>query len=128
MYKATNQNIHFLARAGSFSTRPSVRGVNLLGWGEDEELTPEQQRDCLVRVVNKLHAQLKSESLTKQERKELGRQYYEVAKQINELRPKKKTPGVVDYVMDILREEMPRRQFDILMRRALERMNQVEGK
>lgn len=47
MSKNQAQGEAFVARAGSFSTHGSRTGVNLLGWGENETLTPAQQHDAL---------------------------------------------------------------------------------
>ena len=48
----------FMGRSGSFSTRGGRNGANLLGWGEDEQLTLEQKRDCLVNVRKNIEAEL----------------------------------------------------------------------
>lgn len=49
MSSASNVQAMWQYRAGSYSTHGSRRGVNLLEWGEREELTLEQERDVLIK-------------------------------------------------------------------------------
>jgi hypothetical protein len=107
----------FIDRSGSFSTRASRNGSSLLGWEEDENLTPEQERDCLKEHLNGVR--IKHQNCTdKKEKKELGRLMADIALRMNKIRPKMRCPGIENYIIDILREDLTVAQFDILMKKA----------
>ncbi|MCA3000364.1 MAG: hypothetical protein ING75_17385 [Rhodocyclaceae bacterium] len=130
MFKTASINAQFLSRTALFSTHASGRGVNLLGWGGNEALTPEQQRDSLLARVNQITALFANNGVRKMNKfdaKRLGREKHELQMQINAIRPKTKTPGIERHVMDILREEMPKAQWDILMTRARSRLQAQEA-
>lgn len=64
MEKAKANAEHYMQRAGSFSTRGARTGLNLLGWGENETLTRQQQIDAMnarVRQIEDRLAALKAE-------------------------------------------------------------------
>lgn len=91
------------------------------GCASDDTLTDEQKRENLVSQSKKLSDQIVR--LEKgAERKSLSRKKAEIDLMINAIRPKKKSPGVVHYVMDILREDLSKFEFDRLMTKANERM------
>lgn len=48
----------FTERSGSFSTHGSRKGINLLGWGEEEILTPVERRDALIRAQQKVDSEV----------------------------------------------------------------------
>lgn len=48
----------FMKRRSSFSTRGSRRGMNLLGWEEDENLTVRQMKECCDQAVEQLRGRL----------------------------------------------------------------------
>lgn len=120
MYKSTSQGENFISRAGEFSTHASRSGKNLLGWELPENLEPEQQRDCLVARVKQLHLLVKCR-LSEADRYQVGQELCRLNSMINALRPAKRNPGVETYVIEILREDLPKKQFDILMGRAAAR-------
>lgn len=111
MYKATNNQLHFQARAGSFATHASARGVNLLGWDQGTEvMTPEQERESLISANRRFQEHLKHDSVTSQERKEIGRQMAAINLRLAELRPqtKKGREVLIDrYILDVLKERLP---------------------
>jgi hypothetical protein len=89
-----------------------------------EELTPEQERENLVAKKKALVNELIKCPKNSPERKELARQVTDVEAQIHAIRPKKKAPGVENYIMDILREDLTKAQFNSLMTRAIKRMQE----
>lgn len=117
MYKSTANGENFIGRSGSFSTHASRSGKNLLGWEMPENLPLEQQRDCLVARVKQLQIIVKGK-LSQGDKYQIGQEMFRLNCRINELRPAKRNPGVEMFVIDILREEMGKKQFDILMGRA----------
>lgn len=108
----------FMERVASYSTVASRRGVNLLGWEEVEDLTPEQERDCIVQAKKRVQSVLQSLPKKHPDRKRLGQLQYELDKRINQIRPKMRCKGIENYVMDVLRTELTKFQFDMLMRKA----------
>jgi len=120
MSKAVTTNTHWQKRASQFSTHGSRTGVNLLGWEEDESMTPEQERDALRAKLHYIDKKL----LTMQkgtERKKLGRVKHDLQERMNHLRPKTRCNGIEQYVMDVLRDELTKFQFDLLMSKAKRR-------
>ncbi len=127
MSKATQEGAQFFARAGQFSTHASRRGVNLLGWECPEDMTPEQERAALQARAKQLHALLSDKALPKDQRKALGAELSQIGMRINAIRPKPKNQGVEKYILDILREELTAKQWDILMRRGIARMRAAQA-
>jgi hypothetical protein len=121
--QASNESLHWRERIGSFSTHGSRRGTNYLGWGLPEDMSPEDERKCLAAVVKGLTKQITDGVLSKEEKKEVGREILMLTTRMNAIRPKAKNTGLDRYVLDILREEMPKRQFQILITRATARMH-----
>ena len=108
----------FMKREGSYSTRSSRTGANLLGWEEEEYLSPEQERDCLVAKVKQFHELFAAMSKSDPRRKPLADSFNRLNFRINELRPKMKTPGIERYVMEVLRQEFSRYEFDRIIKKA----------
>lgn len=124
MNKATVNNAHWQARAGSFSTHASRTGVNLLGWdaGTTEHMTPEQERDALKARLLQIRAVFESgEPIGKALRKRLGREQFDLQEQMRRIRPKLRTPGIEHYVLDILRERLDKREWNALFEEAKRR-------
>lgn len=89
----------------------------------NSELTEEQKRVNLVSRYKSLNNKIVL--LEKgPERKALGKEIAEVCSQINQIRPKKKSPGVERYVIEILREELTKYQFNRLFDKANKRMKE----
>jgi hypothetical protein len=59
--------------------------------------------------------------LTKEQRRQLGREKAEICLQINKLRPKSRTPGIQQHIIDVLREELTKAEFDVLFKKAKKR-------
>lgn len=108
----------FMERVASYSTVASRRGVNLLGWEDVEDLTPEEERDCIVQAKKRVQEVLENLPKRHPERKQLGQLQYELDKRINQIRPKMRCKGIENYVMDVLRNELTNFQFDLLMQKA----------
>jgi hypothetical protein len=112
----------FKNREASYSTRASRRGGNLLGWEEDESLSDEARRVCLVLVAKQLQEQIRIFDKGSHERKLMGQKLAEVNGKINEIRPARKTPGIEPYVIDVLRDRLTRTEFDRIFKEARIRM------
>ncbi len=92
------------------------------GCASDDSLTCEQKRENLVVSVKKLEKKMLLLDKKDPERKRLGQEKHEINIQINKLRPKKRTPGIERYVIDILRERLSKFEFDKLFSEAARRM------
>ena len=125
--KSTIENYNWQTRTANYSTHGSRTGRNNLGWEEDEELSLEQKRDCLVKKKKKIVEKIVSLPKKHPERKRLGKIQHEVEEQIRFLRPKRKSPGVVPFVIDILRERLTRPEFDALFTEANKRMKEISA-
>ncbi|OXS89595.1 hypothetical protein PAP18089_01611 [Pandoraea apista] len=123
MKGATARNAHWQARTGSYSTHGSRTGANLLGWdtGTTEQMTPEQERDALVAVVKRVHEKLRDRTISKQERRTLGQQQFELNKRINAIRPAMKCKGIEPFLLDVFREKLSRAEWDAAMKEAKRR-------
>jgi hypothetical protein len=126
MYKTEQSNFDHRNRSGNHSTKASHRGVNLLGWEEPEEMKLEQERDCYVKKWKELQTKLLTFKKGHPERKRLGLEMLEVQNRINSLRPARQCKGIAEYVMDVLRDELKRFQWNELMRKAVERKEKQE--
>lgn len=75
------------------------------------DLTPEQQRQCLVAKIKAIDAQIIA--LPKGEnRSELGKIKQEICLQINAIRPKfHGSKDALHHLFDLVKEEMPKLQF-----------------
>ena len=92
------------------------------GCASDDTLTDEQKRENLVAIIKMMDGQLKSLKKGTKERKALSLEYRKICLAINELRPKKKTPGVENYVIDVLRDELSQFEFKRIFTLANKRM------
>ena len=92
--------------------------------GCTDELTLEQERDNLVSILKRLQEEHKRYPKNSLKRKYLGKKIHEIQMQINAIRPKLKAKGVEHFIIDILREDMTKAQFSILMDRAARRMRE----
>jgi hypothetical protein len=99
--------------------------TNQAGCG-DGALTSEQERDNLVTKWKALQAEMLSLPKGSMRRKRKGKRLCELQEQINAIRPKAKARGVEGYFVDVCREDMQKPQFDILMRKAADRLRADE--
>lgn len=123
MNKNTANAQQFIGRVGNASTKPSARGVNLLGWGEAEVLTDEQRIECLRARWKQLDASLKAPGVTKAQKKVIGADLFEVCTALAEfkkLRPKK-VDGLGDYILKVVRESVPRLEWERYVKEARKR-------
>lgn len=126
MYRATQDARHMQRREGSFSTVPSQRGVNLLGWEEPEKLDPFEQRKAIGRRVGQIQAFLAAHKDI--EGKQKWRLVKELSKLIQQMRdlkpamraaaPKKEVP---QHFMQVAFERLTKPEFDIWLKEARER-------
>lgn len=118
MNKNTANAQQFIGRVGNASTKPSARGVNLLGWEREEKLSPAQQRQALVAAVLGMQAQLKT--ATKAEKKALGQRICELNLQIKEMKPAVRFEGrdVQSFIIDVVKENTPRLTWQRYMKEA----------
>jgi len=86
------------------------------------EYTDEQRRDNLKAHLFSLRSQLDSLPKFSKDRKELGIRIHEIQNEMHAIRPKRRCPGIEKYILDILREEMTKFEWNRLMERARKRM------
>jgi hypothetical protein len=133
MQKATNDSLHFRARAGNFSTHGSRRGVNMLGWdeGTKEDMTPDQERAALIAHNRRLQDMLKHGELTAADRKTIGRDLAVSSLRLSELRPQTKKGREVlmeRYILDVLKEVLPHETWKEAVDEAYKRMARFNGR
>lgn len=92
------------------------------GCASDDTLSNEQERENLVSQVKILQADILTHKKGSAARRAIGAILLTTNQQINELRPAKKNPGIERYILDILREDLSKFEFDRLQGRAAERM------
>jgi len=128
MYKHTAESQQFYKREGSFSTRPSVRGVNLLGWELPEQLTPEEQIDCLKRRIAYLNTVLE-EPLTKDERKQIGMEITRRCSEISALKPRRAhiREGLSNFILDVVKESVTKREWNRFVNEGIKRCDAYYG-
>lgn len=122
MYKSTAESNQFYRREGSFSTRPSVRGANLLNWEMPEELTTAEQIDCLRRRIAYLTTLLE-QPLTKNERKEIGMEISRRCSEIGALRPRRLgvREGLSNFILDVVKENVAKRDWNRFVDEGMKR-------
>ena len=90
------------------------------------ELTDEQMRENLVCQLKRLADDIIKLPKKSKQRKQLGSMKHELEIKINAIRPAKKAKGVEVFLIDVLREELTMVQFNILMAKAINRMNEAK--
>lgn len=85
----------------------------------DGQLTKEQLRENLVKKIKILNEQIVN--LPKGEkRKQIGKEIHELSKQINAIRPAKKTGfTITDFFIDEIRDYLTKPIFNMLMDKAV---------
>lgn len=119
MYKTTAEKQQFYKREGSFSTRPSVRGINLLNWETPEILTIPEQVECLRIKIRHIQDRLTNEPLTKEQRKVLGAEHAALSRQIHALQPRKDRPGLGGLILDVVKKKVTKREWDRFVSEAI---------
>lgn len=110
MNKNTANSQQFLGRVGNASTKPSARGVNLLGWETPEKLTGPQQLECLRARVKQLNGAVIDPSLPKTEKKAMGQEIFKLITEIAAMKPPKgpsENVNVADFIMEVVKEKRP---------------------
>ena len=133
MQKATNDSLHFRARAGNFSTHGSSRGANLLGWdeGAKEDMTPDQERAALIAHNRRQQDMLKHCQLTSADRKTIGRDLAASSLRLAELRPqtnKGREVLIERYILDVLKERIPHTLWKSAVDEAYKRIALFNGR
>lgn len=121
MSKLTHQNHAWRTRSASYSTHGSRNGVNLLGWTGEEHMTPEQERSALAARAKQLQKIFTNKTYKRYEKEQLVQEYQTITKRINELRPKLRTPGIEQYVFQVLQETLTKTEYDRLINEAKRR-------
>lgn len=122
MNKHTANSMQFIGRVGNASTKPSARGVNLLGWEEAEgPLSPAEQRDNLKRKVLALQDEL-STCKVKAKRIAIGKEIFELNSRINELKGGAFKAGreFSNYLCDVVKASVPRLTWERYVKEARE--------
>jgi hypothetical protein len=132
MSKALTHETHYRERTGSHSTKGSKRGVNLLNWDADreEEMRAQQERDALrarAKQINEFFCTPEAKRLTKAQRAVLAQEYNDLCSGINAIRPKMQSltrgRGVQYYLLDVLKERLPKLTFQSAYEEAVRRLN-----
>lgn len=140
MFKSTSNTEQFLARSGSYSTRGSRTGLDLLGIGAPEELTPAQQREALLVAHKKLVAEVieinaklairprPPQKFTKElerRREEIGQQIKDHCTQLSQFKKDLalKTPDLGHFIIEVVREKMTRPEWAVVLKEAQRRLD-----
>lgn len=121
MSKSIHLNQSWQTRSANFSTHGSRNGNNLLGWGEKEIMTPDQERDSLVKRSKQIHMIFESKKYKKSEKVALAKEFNELNRKINDLRPKIKTRNFENYIIDVIKEKLSKCEWDIVFSEAMKR-------
>ena len=127
MYKSTARSEQFYNREGSFSTRPSVRGVNLLGWELPEELTEEQKIECLRSRLIYLRSFLEDGLLTKEQRRIVGQEINQRNSELSILKPRKQMRGLPNIIVDVVKERLSKQEWKAIITEAIMRWDAKHG-
>ena len=111
----------YLQRAGKFSTRASRRGVNLLGWEEDESLTQIEERDCLVAAMKSIKKEAFSYPKGNKKRKELLIEAGKLRRKIRAISPGLRTQGIEKYLLEVMEERLHKLEFMKILEEANKR-------
>lgn len=127
MNKHTATAQQFIGRVGNSSTKPSARGVNLLGWEEEEHLTDQQKREALLTAVLGLQARLSEAKGA--ERKEMGKQISDMNLQIAALKGGNRYNGktLQSFILDVVKERVPRLEWQRYVKEAERRQKDAEA-
>lgn len=112
----------FMRRESSYSTRGARTGANLLGWGDEECLSQEDQRLCLVAKLKSAEKEIISLPKKHPRRIELGQEKQELQNAISEIRRKSRR-NLANYFVDVAKERLIRGQFDAFMNEAKRRFD-----
>lgn len=138
MNKGQSQNTSFVTRTGSFATHASRTGRNLLGWEEDEIMSPTEQLDALKKVVSELQSQLTElnaelkatvpfgqHKAKHKLREELKARFTEVSIEIAQVRKlvPDRQEDLGHFIIELMRERLTKPEWDILIREAQRRFD-----
>lgn len=110
MYKVASENAQRAASRGRFADWVA---------GGEENLTPEQLRENLVSRWKVVNDRLKKGTLTREERKSLGSEQWDLQQRISAIRPKARRPDAAQHFIDAARDILPREMFRLVMSRAV---------
>lgn len=125
MNKHTAESRQYLRREGSYSTRGTARGTNLLGWEEVEQLSPEQERKAMAARVGQINEIFRTnKQLPKWQREQLTGELIGLVESMRAIRPSRK-PGyeINQHFIDVARSRLTKAEFDIWMGEANRRLN-----
>jgi len=137
MYKATANAQQFMERRGNFSTHGGRNGSNFLGIGENEQMTPDQIRDALLRRHQQLDQEIiclnmqlktpmpfKNFQTLKEKRVELGLEKKKIAEQLTianaKIKRRNTLPDLGDFIIEICKAKMTRPEWKIVLDKAVE--------
>jgi len=108
-------------------TRTPINGtaatvVGQAGCVTADKLTNEQERENLLAQVLRWQEEIKTLPPKSDERKKIGRKIAAANNRINELKSVKYTKDLSHYILDIVKETMPRPQWKRIVEEAARRM------
>ena len=130
MFKSSANQSQLLGRSGNHSTRPSARGVSLLGWdlGIQEGMTPQQKLEAAKAAYKRqtearirMKADLGKNGVSKEEYDDFGRKLAEMTIEISRLRKEVGVQKHVDlgqYIILLMRRKMTKTEWTLLVQEA----------
>ena len=126
MNKTAASNEQFRHRLGSHSTKASTRGVNLLGWEESEEMTPEQSREAMVLRLRQIQTILGQGLVKDRDRvADLTREQWRLIERMREIRRREKPRDLAKFFMEVAHDRLPRPEFTAWVNEAKKRREAV---
>lgn len=119
-------------RSSSHATKASARGVNLLGWEKDEEMSLEDQRGALLKRNEFLRKSADEES-DPSLKKDINKEYTENNRKINEIKKKMglcRVPNKVrerelqNYILDVVKERVTKPQWKAYVNEGIRRLEE----
>lgn len=119
-------------RSGSHATKGSARGVNLLGWGEEESLSLYDQRQVLLKRNDYIRSIWGDKD--KDEAKKLKREYslnnkiiFEIKKQmgLNNVPKKVQERSLGNYILDVVKERVTAAQWKAFANEGIRRLEEA---
>jgi hypothetical protein len=144
MYKSASRGEQFLDRSGSESTKGSRKGFGLLGGGEKETLTPDQERAVLVAAIAALEGKIKdlksidrrSMPLRRREElnaeiKALGIKKFDLQRKVTELLPLLREwsqfEDLGSFIIEVMKERLTKPEWRALVSEAKRRYDLQGG-
>ena len=123
------KNFNWQTRSASYSTHGSRKGTNLLGWGNNEEITSEIRKKSIIARENQIIKQITKLPKTNKKRIELVKELNELKKsrgitfKKGKITKKERGESIRMHLLDVIREEVPKARWAIWMNEAVRRYN-----